>query len=44
MSGARPKRNGALKLPMSFEDAIKTALEVKPKEKKSPKKNGQKKP
>jgi len=34
MSGASSKRNGALKLPVSFEDALKAALEVKPNEKK----------
>ncbi len=44
MSGAPSKRNGALKLPMSFEDALKAALEVKPKEKKSPKKKATRKP
>jgi hypothetical protein len=43
MSGASSKRNGALKLPMSFEDALKAALEVKPKDKKPPPKKAAKK-
>ncbi len=37
MSGAGQKRNGVLKLPMGLEDALRAALEVKPAEKKPPK-------
>jgi hypothetical protein len=32
------RRNGKLRIPLPFEDAVKTALEVKPTEKKSRKK------
>ena len=35
---AKSGRNGALRIPMPFEDALRAALEVKPSEKKPAKK------
>lgn len=42
MSGgpAKHERNGALRIPMRFEDALKAALEVRRPEEKRPKKKG----